>query len=248
MTDQPTPTAADLLAAAPVTPSPTPAAAAAPAAVPAPAPVATPAAPGASAPDANPLTDSNGTAWHPSKYRLKDGKPQLDTRGRFVPQGLGRKAAPKPAAAAPGEPTPAPLPKSTLPGSDTPAADPAALAQVAPAALTAEVAINLVQAALIMIGEDEGILSDAEKTMLAAPLSKIIQKYNLADQMTPELEAGCVVAMIVLTRLKKPKTQTWFQGMLLKCRGFIVGRKIAAAVPEHDQSPAIAPPAAAATP
>ena len=243
MTDQPTPTAADLLAAAPVTPSPTPAATAAPAAVPAPAPVSTPAAPPASAPDANPLTDSNGTAWHPSKYRLKDGKPQLDTRGRFVPQGLGRKAAPKPAAAAPGEPTPAPLPKSTLPGSDTPPA--AELAQVAPAALTAEVAINLVQAALIMIGEDEGILSDAEKTMLAAPLSKIIQKYNLADQMTPELEAACVVAMIVLTRLKKPKTQTWFQGMILKCRGFIVGRKIAAAVPEHDQSPAIAPPAAA---
>ena len=116
---------------------------------------------------------------------------------------------------------------------------------MAPAALTAEVAINLVQAALIMIGEDEGILSDAEKTMLAAPLSKIIQKYNLADQMTPELEAACVVAMIVLTRLKKPKTQTWFQGMILKCRGFIVGRKIAAAVPEHEQSPAISPPAAA---
>lgn len=241
MTDQPTATAAELLAAAPVTPSPTPAAA------PAPAPArAAPAAPAAADdPAANALKDSNGTAWHPSKYRLKDGKPQLDTRGRFVPQGLGRKAAPKPAPAAPGEPAPAPLPKSTLPGSDTPPADAAALAQVAPATLTAEVAINLVQAALIMIGEDEGILSDAEKTMLAAPLSKIIQKYNLADQMTPELEAGCVVAMIVLTRLKKPKTQTWFQGMLLKCRGFIVGRKIAAAVPEHDQSPAIAPPAGA---
>jgi len=233
MTTEPTTTAADLLAAAPVTPSPAPAAAPAAPAAPDPAPA-----------DANPLKDSNGTAWHPSKYRLKDGKPQLDTRGRFVPQGLGRKAAAKPAPAAPGEPAAAPLPKSTLPGTDTPAADPAALAQVAPAALTAEVAINLVQAALIMIGEDEGILSEAEKTMLAAPLAKIIAKYNLDDQMTPELEAGCVVAMIVLTRLKKPKTQTWFQGMLLKCRGFIVGRKIAAAVPE--QSPAIAPPAAAA--
>jgi hypothetical protein len=242
MTDQTTPTAADLLAAAPVTPSPAPAAAPDPAPAPAPA-AAAPAAAGPASPAENPLKDSNGTAWHPSKYRLKDGKPQLDTRGRFVPQGLGRKAAPKPAAAAPGEAPAAPLPKSTLPGSDTaPASE---LAQVAPAALTAEVAINLVQAALIMIGEDEGILTDAEKIMLAAPLSKIIQKYNLADQMTPELEAGCVVAMIVLTRLKKPKTQTWFQGMLLKCRGFIVGRKIAAAVPEHQQSPAIAPPAAA---
>lgn len=238
MNNQPTTTAADLLAAAPVTPSPTPPAA------PQPGPAAATAAPPATPPPANPMTDSNGTAWHPSKYRTKDGKPQLDTRGRFVPQGLGRKPATKPIAAAPGEPTPEPLPKSTLPGSDTPA--PNELAQVAPAALTAEVAINLVQAALIMIGEDEGILTDPEKLMLAAPLSKIIQKYNLADQMTPELEAACVVAMIVLTRLKKPKTQTWFQGMILKCRGFIVGRKIAAAVPEHEQSPAIAPPAATA--
>jgi len=238
MNNQPTTTAADLLSAAPVTPSQTPPAA------PQTATAAATAAPPATPTPANPMTDSNGTAWHPSKYRMKDGKPQIDTRGRFVPQGLGRKAAPKQAAAAPGEPTPAPLPKSTLPGTDTPAA--AELAQVAPAALTAEVAINLVQAALIMIGEDEGILTDAEKLMLAAPLSKIIQKYNLADQMTPELEAACVVAMIVLTRLKKPKTQTWFQGMILKCRGFIVGRKIAAAVPEHEQSPAIAPPAAAA--
>jgi hypothetical protein len=171
------------------------------------------------------VKDSLNREFQPSKFRLKDGKPQLDTQGRFVPLGLGQRRG----ATTSGTPPPA---GSFIPPDDTPAAPEA----IAVDKLAAEVAINLVQTALIMIGHDEGVLTDFERDTLRGPLARILSKYNLGDKMTPELEFAAALAVIIMSRLKKPKTQSWFQAKILAVRGWFVRRKLGAVV--HNPSPA----------
>lgn len=213
MTDPLEPTAADLLANAQPLPSDPPADT--PRAAPQPA---TP-------PDANPFAgerDKLGREFHPAKFRLKDGKPQLDTLGRFVPLGAG---APKKSAASS---------ENGDSGSRLPPAD-EAHAEVIPeisAEVSVDVAIGLVQAALIMIGEDEGVLSEIEVKMLRGPFLRIIEKYNVKSQMTPELEVMSCIAVVILRRLKKPKTQSWFQRQLQWVVGWWRARKIEKLAPE----------------
>lgn len=163
---------------------------------PAAAPVATPIPEGAS--PFSDQVDSLKRNFHSAKFRMKDGKPQLDSQGRFCPLGSGRKQAGTGPAAA----------ESRLPGDD-----PAALEELQPipADMTVDVAIGLVQAALIMIGQEEGILTEPEKVMLRGPLLRIIRKHNIGDKMSPELEFAAAFAVVILARLKQPKTQGWFQ-------------------------------------
>ncbi len=174
--------------------------------------------------------DSRGVEWNPVKFRLKDGKPHTDKLGRYVPAGIGRGGF---AATEPGA-TPPPAPgggfaRSTLPPDDAAATLDAA--QPMPADVTVDVAIGLVQAALIMIGQDEGILTDAEKAMMRAPMLRLVRKYNLGDKMTPELEFSAALAVVILARLKRPITQSWFQARLSAVKSWWIRRKIGHAAP-----------------
>lgn len=180
----------------------------------------------ATAPEANPFAgvkDSRGVEFHPAKFRIKDGSPQLDSKGRFVPLGAGR---PKSDGSASTPPTAA-----TDSGSRLPADEPEVVVDVT-AELSADVAIGLIQTVLIMIGEEEGVLTPLEEKMLKGPLSRCLEKYNLGSKMTPELEAAAIVALLFQRRLKKPKTQSWFQSKLAMLHAWWTSRKIRRAVPD----------------
>lgn len=184
--------------------------------------------------------DSLKREFHPAKFRLKDGKPQIDSTGRFVPLGLGKPRASSTAeSGAAGS-----APRSFIPPDET---APAPSGAVPIDQMAAEVAINLVQTALILIGQDEGILTDFERTTLRGPLSRILAKYNLGDKMTPELEFAAALAVIVMTRLQKPKTMGWVQGKILAVRNWMTRRKLGNALkptPEAQRNPAPGPEAA----
>lgn len=168
--------------------------------------------------------DSLDREFHPAKFRLKDGKPQLDTKGRFVPLGLGSK---------PKSETPSDLdnaPVSSLPADDAPGF--ASVSVEITAELSAETAIGLVQTALIMIGDDEGTLTPLEERMLKRPMVRVLEKYKIGDKMTPEMELAAVIAVLFQRRLKKPKTQKWFQGMMAKAHAWWTAQKIRRAVPD----------------
>jgi hypothetical protein len=171
--------------------------------------------------------DSLSREWNPVKFRLKDGRPQLDTKGRFVPAGLG--ARPAPGAAGVDTP-PRGASSSSLPPDDVPAAPLEMTAE-----LSVEVAIGIVQTALIMIGEEEGVLDELEIRMLRGPMQRCIVKYNLASKMTPELETAAIIATLLMRRLKKPKTQGWFQDKLVRVRNWWIARRVRKVV--HDPMP-----------
>lgn len=193
-----------------------------------PRPEPTPAAPpppAAAAPDQFAgQRDSLNREWNPVKFRLKDGVPQLDTKGRFVPSGLG-----KPARGDDETPDRPPTDSgSRLPPDEMPSRPED---QPLPADVTVDVAIGMFQAILIMVGEDEGILTDPEKTMLRGPLLRLIRKHNLGDKMTPEMETLAALAVAILARLKKPKTQGFFQRQLGRVQAWWVAQKIKRAAP-----------------
>lgn len=212
----------------------------------APAGAAPPPPPAATAPAAPPVTpapavenpfagvkDSRGVEFHPAKFRLKDGRPQLDSLNRFCPLAAGRGG--KAAANTPGPDTPATEQTAAAGGSSRLPPDDAGTLDAPPeisAELSVEVAIGMIQAALIMIGQEEGILDDMEQRMCRGPFQRLIQKYNLTSKMTPELESAAIVAMLLLRRLKKPKTQSWFQQQLAWLRGWWISFRVKKAVPE----------------
>ncbi len=92
--------------------------------------------------------------------------------------------------------------------------------------MTAETVIGILQTALVLIGEDEGVLSPQEKELLRRPLVRVLAKYNVSGEtLPPEADLALALAVIVVTRLRKPKTasfvvrlKTWFQGHVLARR------------------------------
>lgn len=199
---------------------------------PAPAPAAeTPAA----TTDAAPATefadvkDLLGRGFHPAKFRLKDGKPHVDSQGRFVPLGLGakKKSEGAPAAAAStSTPSAAPRVTSTIP-EDAPPAKPDLYGAAAGTIVAG------LQTVLITLGQEEGILSPAEKISVQTPLEAVLRKYDVGEP-PPELALLVAVGGVVVSRLGKPKTQTnvqklrmWVAGKIAAWRGGRIAARVA---------------------
>lgn len=174
------------------------------------------------------------------------GAPRLDKLGRFIPQGLGAKKGGKkgaktqrgefrvgvegvvPAEAsqivAPAAPAAAPVPQ----GPDK-------------YALAAGSVTAMVQAGLIALGQEEGILTDAEKIAVGEPVEAVLRKYGLGE-MPPELSLAVALAAVVAPRMAKPKTQTsvqkikaWAVEKWFAFKGERVARRIAA---DQQEAPA----------
>lgn len=77
--------------------------------------------------------------------------------------------------------------------------------------VTTETIIGIIQTALVMIGDDEGILTKTEKEMLRAPLKRVLDKYDVGEKALPaEVDLAVCMATLLMVRLQKPKTATWF--------------------------------------
>jgi len=149
------------------------------------------------------------------------------------------------------QPSPAPAPETALP--DPPSAPPPDLSDIAAAAAgqpadgeaqpasvelvgtsTAETIIGIIQTALVMIGDDEGILSDTEKTVLRAPLERVLKKYDVGkDALPAEVDLAVALATIIIVRLKKPKTATfaakvraWITAKVFNAKGTALAHRV----------------------
>lgn len=72
---------------------------------------------------------------------------------------------------------------------------------------TAETIIGILQTMLVLIGEEEGILTDGEKIILRPALNRVLKKYNVGNDVLPaEVDLLVAVAGLIVSRLKKPKT------------------------------------------
>jgi hypothetical protein len=99
---------------------------------------------------------------------------------------------------------------------------------------TAETIIGIIQTALILVGDSEGVLSEPEKTLLRRPLERVLKKYNVGDDvMPPEVDLAVALAGIIIVRLKKPKTATfagkvraWFIGTWNARRGEKIAQQV----------------------
>ena len=158
-----------------------------------------PAAPASTGP--NPFAgvkDSLGREFDPAVFRMKNGQPQTDTRGRFVPAGLGRRTG----AAA-----------SSIGGAETPAAPGAAVATLpaAPAPpdeyhLAAQAACRALYALGMLIGgQDEWMPSDDEHANMVNAAEAYFRAKQFKD-VPPGLALAIAVAGYVAPRLSKPKT------------------------------------------
>lgn len=197
------------------------------------APASTTAAPKPPAPVENRfagVTDSIGRKFDPAKFAMGADGPRFDSMRRFINANAGR----KPAIGAPS--------KAEKPGDSAPAGSsvlhvpnaPAAPAETPQPIETVETVIGVIQTALIMIGEDEGVLSEAEKMLLRKPLERVVKKYELGE-LPCELDLAMAVAGVVISRLSKPKTQgrierfkMWIAGKVADHRGAKRAEKIAA--------------------
>lgn len=191
-----------------------------------------------------PNLDSLKRPFDAAKFR-----PAFDKKGRWKnlrggrPKGPAARPAPSPAASA--------APSSSAPSfadvhaaiSATGPAAPASPVEMVAANPTAETIVGIIQTALVLIGEDEGVLSDTEKMLLTRPLARVLKKYDVGEDSLPcELEMAVAVAVVVISRLKKPKTATWFAkakawavGAWFRRKGAAVAsdvRREAAAVPD----------------
>jgi hypothetical protein len=163
--------------------------------------------------------DKLGRAWDAEKFRLKDGKPQLDAVGRFVPARGGRSRKD-------GTPNKAekPAPGAVPSFDDVEKIARETVEEKGPTTIeeleeeenyTSDTIIGAIQTALVYIGDDEGVLSETEKKILRRPLLRVLQKYSIsAAALPPEADLAFAVAAIVISRLQRPKTATFFA----KCR------------------------------
>ncbi len=72
---------------------------------------------------------------------------------------------------------------------------------------TAETIIGILQTILVLIGEEEGILTDGEKIILRPALNRVLKKYDVGNDVLPaEVDLLVAVAGLIVSRLKKPKT------------------------------------------
>lgn len=169
-----------------------------------PAAPADPTAPGA--------VDKHGRPYDPAKFL-----PEFDRAGRWKNRNAGRGGKAKAAQVAP-PPAPAPdLSDIDRAAQAAPAAsiDPEGEASRAGADLqanpTAETIIGAVQVALVLIGQEEGILSESEREMLRRPLLRVLKKYEVAGDALPEdVDLILTVIGLIIARLRKPKTAGFF--------------------------------------
>lgn len=204
------------------------------------------------------IRDSLGRLFDAVRFRKKpDGQPYKNTRGHFMPRG-GRKPKIKPMESSPSLATAAePVLPPDVPAPPTPATA-AAFGDVAAALKTfggdatpaggtaesladdiravgdnptAETVIGLIQTGLMLIGEEEGLLSAAEKDMIRRPLVRVLAKYGVGKDVLPaEVDLVLAVLGVIAFRLQKPKTAKF----AAKVRAWVVdkffagrGRKLA---------------------
>lgn len=118
-----------------------------------------------------------------------------------------------------------------MPANDGPAAAPDSAADLAeamsklPENPTAESLIGIFQTALVLVGEEEGILTTLEKEMLRRPLVRVLDKYSIGANLMPaEIDLALVAIAIFVSRLQRPKTATWF----MKVKAWFIGKFFAA--------------------
>ena len=194
------------------------------------------------------VKDKAGRVFDSVRFRANpDGTPFLNKFGYFMPRGGRPRKNPQPAEIPPAEtpslddieaasmetpPEPEPLPEpQPEPVDDT------------PEMTTAETIIGIIQTALVLIGEDEGILTDSEKTLIRRPLERVLHKYNIGDDvLPPEVDLAVALAVVVIARLKKPKTasfaarvRAWIARKWFNRKGKRLAHKIDAAT-ENEES------------
>lgn len=200
--------------------------------------------------------DRDGRVFDASKFL-----PEKDHNGRWKRIGgpgkpgrpKGSKTAPKPA-----QPAPEPAPDFSdvdrvIHAANTPPPAPEAASQPGEAVLpmlpkdtqtnsTAETLISILQMVLVLIGDEEGVLSDLEKNLLRAPIVRLLKKYEVADDFLPEeVELAVAVAGIVIDRIRRGgKTATWWEGTkawalnkFFGIKGALLGRAMRNEEPEN---------------
>ena len=100
---------------------------------------------------------------------------------------------------------------------------------------TSETIIGIIQTALVLIGEDEGVLSEQEKLLVRRPLERVLSKYGVgSDVLPPEVDLAVALATVIIVRLKRPKTATafarfkdWLGRKIARRRGEKLAEKVA---------------------
>lgn len=183
-------------------------------------------------------TDAIGRAFDPSKFRYEDdGKtPKRDTMKRFIPLKAGRKNAD----GSPNKTATAAAPSfddvekaaraAVAERGETPIA--AALVENA----TAETIIGAIQTALVIIGDEEGVLTDIEKEVVRRPLVRVLAKYEVSpDALPAEADLAVAIAAVFIARIQRPKTATFVAKVRLAIGNWWArrkGRELAAEVIE----------------
>jgi len=210
---------------------------------------------------AHPLIDRAGRTYEQLVATGKKILPRLNRWGVFVTRSPGRpkkkttmdSSAPLPSARTDATSTAAPSTPPGAPGAAVPnfddvkkalATGPTATGATAEGLEaeiravgdnpTAETIIGIIQTALILIGDEEGILTDVEKALLRPPLIRVMAKYHVGKDIMPcELDLALAVIGLVVVRLKKPKTATffakwklWFKGLFLAQKGRQLSRVV----------------------
>ena len=191
------------------------------------------------------ITDKGGRPFDPERFRANpDGTPFLNKFGYFMPRG-GR--PPKLVAEEPAQPIPAPslddIEAASLEEPESEIPEPEPEEETEPQMTTAETIIGIIQTALVLIGQDEGILTDSEKMLIRRPLERVLRKYNVGeDVLPPEVDLAVALAVVVIARLKKPKTasfaakaRAWFARKWFKRKGEKLARKIDNATEEQEE-------------
>lgn len=204
--------------------------------------------------------DSIGRPWDAGKFRLENGRPKLDSMKRFIPINSGRPkktvftkpAGPEAQAFAAVEPAEKPVDFSDVERIARAAGgviDAACSASAAvPENPTADTVMGLIQTVLVLIGDEEGLLTDLEKQLVRRPLERVLEKYNIGKDVLPaEVDLVLAVLGLLAVRLQKPKTATawekikawainaWFRG-----KGEVTARELRREVGPSVQ-PATAP-------
>lgn len=175
-------------------------------------------------------TDAGGVPFDPTRHiRTKHRK-----TGRWMPK--------RPAKNGPATAGPIPTTSFIDPGAPTGAIDDSGTETAEPTgpdpvAVTAETGIGLIQTALVLLGEEEGVLSNAEKILIKAPLERILRKYDVGE-LPAELDLAVAIAVVVIARLKKPKTMArwerlklWWQMKRADRRGHAQARAVSKHAP-----------------